>query len=83
MKDRILGILIMVASAVGGVYFGVWNFFIKAIIDIINAVGTRFMVLKICLALFKILFGSWFTISGAIFLFCYGLAIFRDDHSEP
>ena len=62
----ILGILIMIASVVGGIYFGVWKCLIKAIIDIISAIGTRFVVLKICVSLFKILFGSWFTVSVAV-----------------
>lgn len=82
MKRRILGILIMVASAIGGVYFGIWEFLIKAIIDIVYAVGTRFMVLKILYSLFKIMFGSWFTLSIALFIFCYGLTIFKDNESK-
>lgn len=82
MKNRIAGVILMLVSTIGGVYIGIWKCFLKAVIDIFNAIGARFMVLKICVVLFKILFGSWFTVSAAIFLFCYGLSIFKGHSSE-
>lgn len=51
---RIIGLLLIVIAIAGGLYFGGWICFCKAIVDIIVAIKGELVALDIGIALFKI-----------------------------
>lgn len=72
----ILGLLIIIASIIGGVYIGVWVCFIGGIVDVITALqASPIDALGIAWGIFKFLIagvaGMWAAVLGAMF----GLAV--------
>ncbi len=54
---RLIGLLLLVVAIVGGVYVGGWLFFVKAIVDIIEAVKAGFVAMDIAIAIGKMVIG--------------------------
>ena len=54
---RILGFLLLVVAIIGGLYVGGWLFFVKAIVDVIEAVKAGFVAMDIAIAIGKMVIG--------------------------
>lgn len=54
---RILGFLLLVVAIVGGLYIGGWLFFVKAIVDLIDAIKAGFIAIDIAIAIAKMVIG--------------------------
>lgn len=54
---RLLGVVLILVAIFGGLYVGGWLFFVKAIIDIIEAVKAGWMAFDIAVGLCKIVIG--------------------------
>lgn len=54
---RIIGFLLLVVAIIGGAYVGGWLFFVKAIVDLIEAVKAGFVAMDIAIAIGKMVIG--------------------------
>lgn len=54
---RIIGLLLLVVAVIGGIYVGGWLFFVKAIVDLIEAVKAGFIAMDIAIAIGKMVIG--------------------------
>lgn len=75
MIRKAIGVLIILAAIGGGIYFGVWECFIQAIIEIIEAIKSGWIAKDIAIGVAKIIFGGPLVEFAAYMLAMVGMGL--------
>lgn len=72
---RLLGVVLILVAVFGGLYVGGWLFFVKAIIDIIEAIKAGWVAVDIAVGICKIVIGIPIVEAIAVLIGSFGIAM--------
>ncbi len=72
---RFLGILLILLGLFAGIYLGIYQCFILAIVDVINGVKSNFDAMQIAIGIAKLLIGFSFSEFLAFILIYWGFIV--------